>query len=87
MKNDEYLSTLSRKKGYRILAWICIIIIVGLIIATLITGITGSPYFMGCLLLCIIVPIFFYVALWLGRVFNSMNPGTKETQDADSKRE
>lgn len=67
-KNSEYLSMLSKSKINRIIAWIGILITVGLIIVTFITGIMGSKYFMGCLFLCIMVPILFYVFLWFGKV-------------------
>lgn len=73
MKEEKYLSTLSKKKGYRVLAWVCLAIIAALVIATLVTGIMGSRYFMGCLVLCIIVPIFMYVVLWMGKVLYSMH--------------
>lgn len=81
MKDEEYLSTLSRKRGYRVLAWICLIIIAVLIIATFITGVTGSRYFMGCLFLCIVVPIFMYVVLWIGRLLFSLRQDDNETDD------
>lgn len=64
----EYLSALRRKKGSRIIAWICIIIIMVLIVATFIAGITGSKYFAGCLFLCIIVPLLMYVFVWVGKL-------------------
>lgn len=81
MNNDKYISGLSKKKSARIMAWIGIIIIVALIIATLVTGITGSKYFMGFLWLCIIVPIFMYVFLWIGKVLSSVN--NKDIDDID----
>ncbi|MDE6025716.1 MAG: hypothetical protein K2G45_09715 [Lachnospiraceae bacterium] len=65
----EYLSMLSKKKFARVVAWIGIAVIFILIVATLITGITGSKYFAGCLFMCIIVPILMYVFLWVGKLF------------------
>ena len=70
-ENDEYLSELSKKKFARVMAWICISIICALIIATFITGITGSGMFLPFLALTITVPLLMYVALWFGRVLNS----------------
>ncbi|MBD5096976.1 MAG: hypothetical protein HDT40_08260 [Lachnospiraceae bacterium] len=68
----EYLSSLRKRKGSRIVAWICLVIIAAVIIATIITGVTGSKYFAGCLFLCIIIPILMYVFLWIGKLlFNS----------------
>ncbi len=72
MNNDEYLTYLSKSKTNRVIAWILIIMIIGIIIATLVTGIMGSPYFMGCLVLCIMFPILVYVALWIGRVLRNI---------------
>lgn len=67
-KNDQYLKALSARRFNRIVSWLCIVILLGLIIATLVTGITGSKYFMGFLALMIVVPIIFYVVLWIGRL-------------------
>lgn len=77
MKEEQYISTLSKKKGYRIGAWICLIIIAVLVIATFVTGIMGSKYFIGCLFMCIIVPILMYVILWFGKVLFSMHSDDK----------
>ncbi len=68
MSKDKYLSSLSQKRGYRIMAWICIAIILAIVVVTFITGITGSKYFLGCLFLCISVPIMMYIMLWFGRL-------------------
>ncbi|MCM1398168.1 MAG: hypothetical protein NC225_01665 [Clostridium sp.] len=70
-EGQAYLSMLSKKKFARVIAWICLVIIAALVIATLITGITGSKYFAGCLFLCIIVPVLMYVFLWVGKVLYS----------------
>lgn len=68
----DYLASLRKRRGSRIVAWICLVIIAAVIIATIITGVTGSRYFAGCLFLCIIIPILMYVFLWVGKVlFNS----------------
>lgn len=84
MKEDKYLSRISKKPLFRIMAWVCLVIIALLIAATTITGISGSKYFMGCLLLTIIVPVFMYVVLWIGRVLSSMNNnGTDTGEDND----
>lgn len=86
MKEDKYLSRISKKPLFRIMAWVCLVIIALLIAATTITGISGSKYFMGCLLLTIIVPVFMYVVLWIGRVLSSMNNnGTDTGEDNDEK--
>ncbi|MDD6137409.1 MAG: hypothetical protein PUB54_09680 [Lachnospiraceae bacterium] len=75
MKNqDQYLKSLSKSKFNRVISWLCIVIVVGLIVATFVTGIMGSKYFMGFLVLMILVPIIFYIVLWIGRLlFNYGN--------------
>lgn len=79
MKNDDqYLQSLSKRKFNRVMSWICIVTIVALIIATCVTGIMGSKYFMGFLVLMIMVPIIFYVILWVGRLL--FNYGGKEIE-------
>ncbi len=71
MSEDKYIKKVSGNKLFRVMAWIALIIIVGLLIATFVTGITGSKYFMGFLVLSIIVPAFIYVVLWIGRVLHN----------------
>ncbi len=73
----EYLSKLSKKRFSRVIAWICIIIIFALIIATFVTGIMGSKLFLPFLALTITVPFFMYIALWLGKVLNRMGEDKK----------
>lgn len=89
MSDDKYLSGLSKKKSASVMAWIGIIVIIGLVIATLVAGITGSKYFMGCLWLCIIVPILIYVFLWIGKVLFSLNSSDEleNTKQSDSEKE
>lgn len=69
MNEDKYIKRVSSNKMFRIMAIIALVIIIGLVIATFITGITGSKYFMGFMILSIIVPAFVYVVLWIGKVF------------------
>jgi len=69
MNEDKYIKRVSGNKMFRIMAIIALVIIIGLVIATFITGITGSKYFMGFMILSIIVPAFVYVVLWIGKVF------------------
>lgn len=68
MKQEDYLSSLGKKKLFRVMAWICLIILFALIVITFITGVTGSKYFMPCLVVTIIVPFLMYVFLWTGKV-------------------
>ncbi len=73
----EYLSKLSKKKLSRVIAWICIVIIIALIIATFVTGIMGSRLFLPFLALTITVPFFMYIALWLGKILNRVGEDKK----------
>lgn len=76
--SDKYLREVSKRPLFRVIAILCVLLILGLIIATLVTGITGSEYFMGFLALTIIVPVFIYVVLWIGRVlYDSTNSRKK----------
>lgn len=67
----SYEQEIRRHPLFRIMAVICLVILAVLIIATFVTGITGSKYFMGCLVLLIIVPGLMYVFLWIGRVISN----------------
>ena len=73
VKEIEYLSSLSKKKGARVMAWICLVILAGLFISTIILGIIGSRYFMGMLALSILAPIFMYIYVWVGKVISQRN--------------
>lgn len=84
MKQDEYLSSLGKNKFYRVLAWLCLIIIAALIIATFVAGITGSKYFMGFLVLTLIVPFLMYIMLWIGRVLAGSGVDKKEVDNTDN---
>lgn len=52
------------KKIRQIFAWITVVVIIGLVIATLICGITGSEYFFGMLFLMLVVPLVLWVFMW-----------------------
>ena len=86
MKNqDQYLKSLSKSKFNRVISWLCIVIVVGLIVATFVTGIMGSKYFMGFLVLMILVPIIFYIVLWIGRLlFNYGNSPIEQKSGEDT---
>ncbi len=83
MSQDKYIKRVSGNKLFRAMAVVALIIIVGLIIATFITGITGSKYFMGFLILSIIVPALIYVMLWIGRILYNSSPNN-QTDTTDS---
>lgn len=68
MKQVDYLSSLGKNKIFKVMAWICLLIIVALIVVTVIACITNSKYFFAWFILTIISIFFMYVILWLGKV-------------------
>ena len=64
----EYNRQLSARPVLRVFAWIGLIIIIAMVILTFIAGVTGSEYFLGCLVLSILVSILVYVMLWIGKL-------------------
>ncbi len=79
MSEDKYIKRISSNKLFRFMAWVALVIIVGLVIATIITGLTGSKYFLGFLILSIIAPVFVYAVLTIGRVlFNATHDSEPE---------
>lgn len=83
-EQTKYLSEVSKRPFFRVAAWIGLAIIAALIVLTVITGITGSKYFMPCLILCMIVPVLLYVILWMGKVLFSAN--RRKNPDSDTER-
>ncbi|MBQ8914490.1 MAG: hypothetical protein IJ054_10675 [Lachnospiraceae bacterium] len=80
-ENAEYLSRLSKRKISRVIAWICLLIIAALIIATFITGIMGSKLFLPFLALTITIPFFMYIALWLGKVLSGAGRDVQDNKN------
>ncbi|MDO5156107.1 MAG: hypothetical protein Q4D51_09075 [Eubacteriales bacterium] len=58
------------EKLRRIIAMLTVVVIVGLVIATLICGITGSEYFFAMLFLTFVVPVILWVFMWFTRLVN-----------------
>ena len=84
MSEDKYIKTISGNKLFRFMAWVGIVVIVGLVIATMITGITGSKYFMGFLILSMIAPVFVFAVLTIGRVlYNSTHDNNLEKDNVE----
>lgn len=84
MSEDKYIKRISSNKLFRFMAWVGIVVIVGLVIATMVTGITGSKYFLGFLALSMIAPVFVYAVLTIGRVlFNATNKTDAEDNPSD----
>lgn len=70
-KTETYEQSIRRRPVLRVMAWIGLALIFALIVLVIVTGVTGSEYFMPSLALMIIVPILLYVVLWLGRVLQN----------------
>lgn len=62
----------------RIFAFILVIVLLGLVIATFILGITGSKYFAGMLFLCIAVPILFWTMGLVARLLSAKGQELRE---------
>lgn len=70
-KKETYEQSIRRRPVLRVMAWVGLAIIAFLIVLVVVTGITGSKYFLPCLALMIIVPILIYVILWIGKVLKN----------------
>lgn len=70
-KTETYEQSIRRRPVLRVMAWIGLALIFALIVLVIVTGVTGSEYFMPSLALMIVVPILQYVVLWLGRVLQN----------------
>ena len=58
------------KRIRQIVAWLTIVVIIGLIIGTIVCAVTGSKYFFGMLFLMIAVPIVLWVFMWFTHLVN-----------------
>ncbi|MDD6331096.1 MAG: hypothetical protein PUA59_01360 [Clostridium sp.] len=65
-----------KKKIKQILAWIALVVIAGMVIATLVLGILGSPYTLSMLGATMGVSITIWVLFWISGMVN----GNKEDQ-------
>lgn len=65
-----------RKRIKRVLAWIALIVIAGMVIATFVLGIQGSPYTLSMLGATMGVSIMIWVLFWISGMVN----GKKEDQ-------
>lgn len=72
------------KKIKRVLAWIALIIIAGLIIATLILGIKGSPYAISMLGVTMGVSIVIWVLFWISGVLKRGDTSEKHKQEDET---
>lgn len=70
-QKESYEEAIRRNPLMRVLAWVCLLALAGLIVLVLVTGITGSRYFLPSLALLMVVPVLLYVVLWLGKVLRN----------------
>ncbi|MDE7366997.1 MAG: hypothetical protein K2N24_06555 [Lachnospiraceae bacterium] len=73
------------KKLRQIAAWIGIIVVVGLVIATFVLGVTGSSLTISMLILTMGVSIILWVLLWFIRILENRSNG--EGQEDTEKKE
>lgn len=70
------------KKIRQIAAWIGIIVVLGLVVATFILSICGSSLSMGMLVLTMGVSIILWVCLWFLRILENRNSDQKSEEDS-----
>ena len=67
-KTETYEQSIRRRPILRVMAWVGLVVVFALIVLVIVTGVTGSKYFMPSLALMIIL---IYVVLWLGKVLQN----------------
>ncbi len=72
------------KKLRQIAAWIGIIVVVGLVIATFVLGVTGSNLTISMLILTMGVSIILWVLLWFIRILENRS-GEDGQEDTEKK--
>ncbi len=70
-----------KKNLQRILAILCIVLLLGLIALTLFFAITGSPYFLASMVSMIILPILMYGYVI---VYRAISPSDRKEEDEDT---
>lgn len=82
---------MKRSKGERILAWVCIILLLGLYAVTLIAGLTASPHsmglFIGCLACTVFVPIFLHFMTRLYQMMSANRRGKNTFRKGKAEKE
>lgn len=68
----------------RILAWITLLIIVGLIIAMIVSAILGNGYFLGFMFAAIAFPVVIYVIVWIRNLIKKYHPELEGERAEDS---
>lgn len=75
------------EKMKRIVAFLMILMILGLVVWAFILGITGSEYFSAALFLCILVPVLFYGISLITRLLTAKGKELADQAGADSETE
>ncbi len=68
-ETEKLYFAVGRTRGTRIMAWILLGLIFLIFVGFIICLVTGSPYLYAMLFLLIFVPVFFYLMLWIKKVF------------------
>ncbi|MBE5944085.1 MAG: DUF2207 domain-containing protein [Lachnospiraceae bacterium] len=89
MYDKDFNKRLSSMRFSRVFAWIGLIVILVIVVATFITGITGSKYFLPCLILAIIIPVLMYVMLWIAKLMFRISEDNhkNESKEADKEKD
>ena len=72
------------KNVRQIIAWIGVIVIIGLVIATFVLSIIGNGLSLGMLILTMGVSIMFWVLLWFLRIMEQRNSDPKSEEDSSN---
>lgn len=71
------------EKIRRIMAFVTVVVIIGLIIATIICAVTGSQYFFGMLFLMFVVPVVLWVFMWFTKLVSGDDSGDAASSDEE----
>ena len=70
----------------RILAWITLLIIVGLIVAMIVSAVLGNGYFLGFLFAAIAFPVIIYVIVWIRGLISKYHPEKAAEDQVEEKK-
>ena len=75
------------EKIRRISAWITIVVIIGLLIATIVCAVMGSQYFFGFLALTIFVPVTLWIFMWFTKLIHGKSEIIPENMEQGEDKE
>lgn len=77
------MGSMKMEKIRRIVAFLTVVLIVGLLVAALVSAFLGSPYFLAFMLLAIGVPGVLYIFMWFTRLVtgdDEADPGNRSAK-------